>query len=65
MAVASKTGHLFVLDRETGEPLIPVEERAVPKSDVPGEEAVADAAVPDGSALARAHDACRPKTPGG
>lgn len=39
VGVASKTGHLFILDRETGTPLIPVEERAVPKSDVPGEEA--------------------------
>ncbi len=39
VAVASKTGHLFILDREKGTPLIPVEERAVPKSDVPGEEA--------------------------
>jgi quinoprotein glucose dehydrogenase len=39
VGVASKTGHLFLLDRETGTPLIPVEERAVPKSDVPGEEA--------------------------
>ena len=39
VGVASKTGHVFVLDRETGRPLIPVEERAVPKSDVPGEEA--------------------------
>ena len=39
VAVASKTGHLFMLDRETGSPLIPIEERAVPKSDVPGEEA--------------------------
>ena len=39
VGVASKTGHLFVLDRETGKPLIPVEERAVPKSDVPGEQA--------------------------
>jgi quinoprotein glucose dehydrogenase len=39
VGVASKTGHLFVLDRETGKPLIPVEERGVPKSDVPGEEA--------------------------
>ena len=38
-AVASKTGHLFVLDRETGTPLIPVEERAVPKSDVPARNA--------------------------
>jgi quinoprotein glucose dehydrogenase len=39
IAAASKTGHVFVLDRQTGRPLIPVEERAVPKSDVPGEEA--------------------------
>jgi quinoprotein glucose dehydrogenase len=39
VGVASKTGHLFVLDRRTGRPLIPVEERPVPKSDVPGEEA--------------------------
>jgi quinoprotein glucose dehydrogenase len=40
MAVAqpTKMGHLFLLDRDTGEPLFPVEEREVPKSDVPGEE---------------------------
>jgi quinoprotein glucose dehydrogenase len=37
--VGSKTGHIFVLDRLTGKPLFPVEERAVPKSEVPGEEA--------------------------
>ena len=36
---ATKMGHLFVLHRETGEPVFPVEERAVPPSDVPGEEA--------------------------
>ena len=36
LAVASKTGHLFILDRETGRPLIPVQERPVPKSDVAG-----------------------------
>ena len=41
VAVASKTGHVFVLDRTTGKPLLPVEERAVPKSDVPGETASA------------------------
>ena len=34
----AKIGHLFVLDRETGKPLFPVEERPVPKSDIPGEE---------------------------
>jgi quinoprotein glucose dehydrogenase len=36
---ATKTGMLFVLDRETGVPLVPVEERTVPPSDVTGEEA--------------------------
>lgn len=36
---ATKSGMLFVLDRETGEPLFPVEERPVPASDIPGEEA--------------------------
>ncbi len=36
---ATKTGQLFVLDRDTGEPLFPVEERPVPPSDVPGERA--------------------------
>jgi quinoprotein glucose dehydrogenase len=39
VVVATKMGHLFVLHRETGVPLLPVEERAVPKSTVPGEEA--------------------------
>lgn len=38
VVVATKLGHLFVLHRETGEPLFPVEERPVPQSDVPGEE---------------------------
>jgi quinoprotein glucose dehydrogenase len=36
---ATKPGHLFLLHRETGRPLFPVEERPVPASDVPGEEA--------------------------
>ena len=36
---ATKTGMLFVLDRETGRPVFPVEERAVPSSDIPGEQA--------------------------
>lgn len=39
VVVGTKMGHIFVLHRETGEPLFPVEERPVPKSDVPGEEA--------------------------
>jgi quinoprotein glucose dehydrogenase len=33
----TKTGLVFVLDRDTGVPLYPVEERPVPSSDVPGE----------------------------
>lgn len=41
VAQATKTGFVFVLDRETGKPLHPVEERAVPQSDVPGEQAAA------------------------
>jgi quinoprotein glucose dehydrogenase len=39
VAVGSKTGHLFLLERETGRPLFPVVEREVPASDVPGEAA--------------------------
>ena len=35
----SKQGFLYVLERLTGQPLWPIEERPVPKSDVPGEEA--------------------------
>lgn len=33
----TKQGFLFVFDRVTGKPLWPVEERAVPQSDVPGD----------------------------
>jgi len=39
IAIGSKTANLFILNRETGEPIFGVEERPVPKSDVPGEEA--------------------------
>jgi quinoprotein glucose dehydrogenase len=39
VVVATKMGHVFVLHRDTGAPLLPIEERAVPKSTVPGEEA--------------------------
>ena len=37
VAAATKQGFLFVLDRVTGAPLWPIEERAVPQSTVPGE----------------------------
>jgi quinoprotein glucose dehydrogenase len=46
VAVGSKTGHLFLLNRETGEPLFPVEERAAPSSDAPGEKASPTQPVP-------------------
>jgi quinoprotein glucose dehydrogenase len=36
VAQAGKTGFLYVLDRVTGEPIWPIEERPVPKSTVPG-----------------------------
>jgi quinoprotein glucose dehydrogenase len=39
VAQITKSGFVFLLDRETGEPLFPVEERPVPKSDLKGEEA--------------------------
>ena len=38
IAVGSKTGNLFLLNRETGEPIFGVEERPAPASDVPGEK---------------------------
>src|SRR5207237_158487 len=37
VAQPTKFGFLYVFDRVTGEPLWPIEERAVPQSDVPGE----------------------------
>jgi quinoprotein glucose dehydrogenase len=37
VALASKNGFLYVFDRVTGKPLWPIEERQVPKSEVPGE----------------------------
>jgi quinoprotein glucose dehydrogenase len=36
---ATKTGMLFVFDRDTGEPVFEIVERPVPASDVPGESA--------------------------
>ena len=39
VAVPSKTGWIYVLDRATGKPVWPIPERPVPPSDVPGERA--------------------------
>jgi quinoprotein glucose dehydrogenase len=38
LAQPTKSAFLFVLNRETGEPIWPIEERPVPQSDVPGEK---------------------------
>jgi len=38
VAVATKHGFLFVFDRETGEPLFPIEEKPFPASEMPGEK---------------------------
>jgi quinoprotein glucose dehydrogenase len=37
VAQATKSGFVYVFERETGAPLWPIEERPVPQSDVPGE----------------------------
>jgi quinoprotein glucose dehydrogenase len=39
VVVNTKMGHVFVLDRMTGKPLFPIEERMTPRSDVEGEAA--------------------------
>ena len=51
VAVTTKIGHLFLLDRLSGKPLFPVEEQPVPKSDVPGEEASATQPFPSTDAM--------------
>ncbi|MEO7792040.1 MAG: PQQ-binding-like beta-propeller repeat protein [Vicinamibacterales bacterium] len=38
VAMAGKTGFLYVFDRVTGAPMWPIEERPVPKSEMPGEQ---------------------------
>jgi quinoprotein glucose dehydrogenase len=37
VAQVTKTGHVFVLDRDTGAPFLPIEERPVPQDGVDGE----------------------------
>lgn len=37
LAQPSKMGYLFILDRDTGQPVLPVEERPAPQGGVPGE----------------------------
>jgi quinoprotein glucose dehydrogenase len=39
IAITTKMGRVFVLDRRNGKPLFPVTEQTVPQSDIPGETA--------------------------
>src|SRR6266436_5627123 len=41
VVINTKMGHVFVLNRLTGAPLLPIEERPVPQSDIPGEKSFA------------------------
>jgi quinoprotein glucose dehydrogenase len=38
LALAGKTGYMYILNRETGEPVFGIEETPVPRSNVPGEK---------------------------
>ena len=46
MALTTKSGYMYILNRETGQPIFGVEERPVPKSDVPGELAFPTQPIP-------------------
>ena len=46
VAQITKSGHVFLFNRETGESLFPLEEREVPKSDVDGEVTAAKQVLP-------------------
>ena len=46
VAQIAKNGRVYVLDRETGEPVFPMQEVKVPASDVPGEQVAATQLLP-------------------
>ena len=52
----TKQGFVFVLDRDTGEPVLPVEERAVPQNGVAGEVLSPTQPIPDARSRARTAD---------
>lgn len=47
VAQVTKSGHVFVFHRETGEPLFPIREVPVPRSDLSGESAWPTQPIPD------------------
>ena len=42
VAQTTKSGFVYLFNRETGQPLFPIEERPVPQSDLRGEKLLAD-----------------------
>ena len=46
LGVTTKSGYLYILNRETGEPVYGVEERPVAESDVPGEQSASTQPIP-------------------
>ncbi|HTW39072.1 MAG TPA: pyrroloquinoline quinone-dependent dehydrogenase [Steroidobacteraceae bacterium] len=57
---ATKSGMLFVFDRDTGKPLVPIVERPVPRSSVPGEQTAPTQPYPQTPALT-AHEPIDPR----
>lgn len=53
LAITTKSGYLFILDRRSGAPLVEVEERPVAQSSVPGERSAATQPFPRTPPLAR------------
>jgi quinoprotein glucose dehydrogenase len=46
VAVGTKMGHIFILNRETGKSLFPIEERPVPTTDINGEQSYPTQPIP-------------------
>ena len=46
VAQATKQGHVYTFNRETGEPIWPIEEVPMPQSTVPGEKLAATQPIP-------------------
>jgi quinoprotein glucose dehydrogenase len=46
LGLTTKSGYVYILNRETGEPIFGVEERPMPASDVPGEQAFPTQPIP-------------------
>jgi quinoprotein glucose dehydrogenase len=53
VAQAGKNGFMYVFDRVTGKPVFPIEEKAVPQSDVPGEQSWPTQPIPSNPAFSR------------